>query len=103
MGAFARKVLGLQRRETAAPRNEGGSKQAARQVLDTWDMPYFLKLMAQWELIAAMPVEVDGDMAKLAEKVGRQNCIRELVIQLKKEKETADRILAQDMERQRQP
>lgn len=102
MGSFARRVLGLQLGEAPAPKREDKlTKQHARQVVDAWEMPYFKELLARLEARAQEPIEVSGDMSSLAEKVGRQNAVRELVRELRKEFETADRVLAQDMERQR--
>jgi hypothetical protein len=102
MGEFARMVGWVGARRRPATPDTRQTKVNSRQVLDAWEVPYFLKLVARLEESARLPIEVSGDQSTLAERVGRQNAIRELVIQLKKEKETAERVFAQDAERQRQ-
>lgn len=76
------------------------SKQHARQVVDAQLLPYFQELLARWEAVASQPVDV-ANHAEMIEQVGRQNTYRAIVAELKREFQTAERILAQDAQRQR--
>ena len=102
MGAFARRVLGMQTAKAAIPALDKEAKLHARQVLDAHEMPYMQRLLTNLGQQASLPIEVEGGHEKMIEQVGRQNAYRILVALLQKERDTAERVLAQDQARQRQ-
>lgn len=102
MGAFARRVLGMQAAKAAIPSLDKETKLQARQVLDAHELPYMKRLIESLEAQGAVPIAVEGGHEKMIEQVGRQNAYRVLVALLKKERDSAERVLAQDQARQRQ-
>lgn len=99
MGRLARIVTDLKN-----PRkSEVGTKtkKQAYEIRTVNDIPYFQGLLKQLEEKAHSPVVVSNDSAKMIEQVGRQNSYRELLSVLRKDLETAERMIAEDQARQR--
>ena len=100
MGAFARRVLNLQGPKSVPVVQDKEAKQNARQVLDVHELPYMKDLIERLDAQGSLPIAVEGGHEKMIEQVGRQNAYRILVAMLKKERATAERVLAQDQARQ---
>jgi hypothetical protein len=98
MGKLAQMVLGL-RNPTPLPIQKQ-TKDAAYAVRAAHDGPYLQQIMTWIEEVANKPVAV-GVHAAMIESVGRSNAYREILQRLKKDLETAERILADDQQRQR--
>lgn len=98
MGDLARAVLGMRKPKKQAA--EAHTVDKARQIVDINDLTYFRELLKQLEKVAQMPVNV-GQHASMIEQVGKQNAYREILDILRKDLETAERILAGHQARQR--
>lgn len=100
MGQLARMVLGLRKPQPQSKAARVTEKRAheIRQVNDT---EYFQSVIARLERQAQMPVIISDIGAQMAEQVGRQNAYRELLIEFRKDLETAERQIAEDFQRQR--
>lgn len=98
MGSLARAVLGMR----APKKNEGAkaTKKRAYEIQTVNDIPYFKDLLKQLEEIAQQPVEV-GNHATMIEQVGKQNAYREFLGVLRKDLETAERMIGMEQTRQR--
>lgn len=100
MGALARAVLGI--REPKRPQaNAAEMKKRAYEIRTVNDIPYFKELLRQLEEAAQQPVAV-GNHAEMIEQIGKLNAFREFLSRLKKDLDTAERIVAGDQARQRQ-
>jgi uncharacterized protein YgiM (DUF1202 family) len=79
------------------------TKQWSYEVRNTNDTPYFKTVLAQLEQNAQQPINVTGNQAGMIEQVGKQNAYREFLQLLRKDLETAERMIAEDQIRQRRP
>ncbi len=98
MGKFAEAVLGL--RKPAKTKVEKQTKNRAYEIRTINDTEYFKDLIAQMEAVANTPVQVAVHVAMI-EQVGKQNAYRELLQVLRKDLSTAERMIAEDQQRQR--
>jgi hypothetical protein len=99
MGRFAEAVLGIKRPKPL--KSDQKIEDRANEIVRVNDSPYFKDLLTKVEEAAMAPIDVSNDSAKMAASVGKQAAYRELLAVLKKELETAQRILAQRHDRRR--
>jgi hypothetical protein len=91
-------VLGMKEPKTSNKAQQ--TKQRAYEIRGVNDLAYFQDLLKQLEAVATAPVSV-GNHAEMIEQVGKQNAYRELLSVLRKDLETAERMIADDQARQR--
>lgn len=98
MGTLARAVFGMK----GPKKNDGAkaTKKRAYEIQTVNDIPYFKDLLKQLDEIAQQPVTV-GNHAIMIEQVGKQNAYREFLGILRKDLETAERMIGMDQARQR--
>jgi hypothetical protein len=98
MGALARMVLGM--KQPTKQRVQKVSKDQAYETRTVHDSRYLKNLIEWLEEVANKPVGV-GNHAAMIESVGRSNAFREILQRLRKDLSTAERMIAEDQQRQR--
>lgn len=98
MGKLARMVLNM--KEPKKTPEAAQTKKEAYEVRTAHDLPYFQRLLKRLEDASQQPVSV-GVHAEMIEQVGKQNAYRELLSDLRKDLETAERVIAMAQARQR--